>query len=140
RHLILPAGIVATGWPAVRDTCARVGIHFDPWQQEMNRALLAKDAEGFYAADTAVISICRQSGKTFDVGGVTFADSIINPGTTTVWTAHRFKVARESFNELKALASTPMMAPHVDPEAITTAAGNESIPFRNGSRIVFAAR
>jgi hypothetical protein len=140
RHLILPGGIVASGWPAVRDTCAKVGIHFDPWQQQLNRALLAKDAEGFYAADTAVISICRQSGKTFDVGGVTFADSIIHPGTTTVWTAHRFKVARESFNELRTLASSPKMAPHVDPDAITTAAGNEFIPFRNGSRIVFAAR
>lgn len=140
RHLILPAGIVATGWPAARDTCAKVGIHFDPWQQEMNRGMLAKEGSGFYAADTIVISICRQSGKTFDVGGVTFADSIVNPGTTTVWTAHRFKVARESFNELKSLATRPEMLPHIDPDAITTAAGNETIPFRNGSRIVFAAR
>lgn len=140
RHLVLPDGIVSTGWPAVRDTCARVGIHFDPWQQELNRAMLAKDDHGLYAADTVVMSICRQSGKTFDVGGIVFADSIIHPGTTTVWTAHRFKVARETFNELKALAVSPKMLPHIDPDAITTAAGNESIPFRNGSRIVFAAR
>lgn len=140
KHLILPDGIVASGWPAVRDTSARVGILYDPWQQDLNRAMLAKDADGLYAADTVGLSLCRQSGKTYDVGGVTFADSIIHPGTTTVWTAHRFKVARETFNELKALASSPKMSPHVDPEAITTAAGNECIPFRNGSRIVFAAR
>lgn len=140
RHFVLPEGIASTGWPAVRDTCASVGIGFDPWQAELNRALLAKDADGFYAADTAVISICRQSGKTYDVGGVTFAESIISPGTTTVWTAHRFKVARETFNQLRALATLPKMAPHVDPDAITTAAGNECIPFRNGSRILFAAR
>jgi hypothetical protein len=140
RHLVLPDGIVSTGWPAVKGVCAEVGIGFDPWQESLNRPMLAKDADGLYAADTIVMSICRQSGKTYDVGGVTFADSIIHPGTTTVWTAHRFKVARESFNELRALASSPQMAPHVDPDEITTAAGNEMIPFRNGSRIVFAAR
>jgi hypothetical protein len=38
------------------------------------------------------------------------------------------------------LAKSPKLAPHIDYDAITTAAGNESIPFRNGSRIVFAAR
>lgn len=140
RHLILPSGIVSSGWPACRDTSAQLGIHYDPWQQELNRALLAKDAQGLYAADTVVISICRQSGKTYNVGGVVFADSIIHPGTTTVWTAHRFKVSRESFNEMRAWARRPELAPHLDYDDITTAAGNECIPFRNGSRIVFAAR
>lgn len=140
RHLILPSGIVSSGWPAVRDTSERIGIRYDGWQQEFNRALLAKDAQGLYAADTAVLSICRQSGKTFDVGGVVFADSIITPGTTTVWTAHRFKVSRESFNEMRAWARRPEMAPHIEYDDITTAAGNECIPFRNGSRILFAAR
>lgn len=140
RHLIRPDGVVSTGWPAVRDTSSQVGIHYDPWQQDLNREMLAKDADGLYAADTVGLSMCRQSGKTYDVGGVCFADSIIHPGTTTVWTAHRFKVARESFDQLRAFARLPQMAPHVDPQAITTAAGNECIPFRNGSRILFAAR
>lgn len=140
RHLILPEGIVSSGWPAVRDTSQRIGIRYDEWQQDFNRALLAKDAQGLYAADTAVMSICRQSGKTFDLGGVVFADSIITPGTTTVWTAHRFKVSRESFNEMRAWARRPELAPHIEYDDITTAAGNECIPFRNGSRILFAAR
>lgn len=137
---VLPDGIVSSGWPAVRDTCRQVGIEFDAWQQDLNRAMLAKGADGLYAADTVGLSLCRQSGKTYDVGGVVFADSIINPGTTTVWTAHRFKVARESFDQLRSFARLPEMAPHIDSDEITTGAGNESIPFRNGSRIVFAAR
>lgn len=120
--------------------CERIGIIFDPWQRDLNRCLLAKSRDGLYAADTALLSIPRQVGKTFDVGGVVFADSIINPGTVTVWTAHRFKVARESFNEMRAWAKSPLLVPHIDYDAITTAAGNECIPFRNGSRIVFAAR
>jgi hypothetical protein len=140
RHLVLPSGIVASGWPSVRETCSGIGIVFDEWQQSFNRALLAKTADGLYAADTALMSICRQSGKTFDIGGVVFADSIIHPGTTTVWTAHRFKVSRESFNEMRAWAKRPELAAHIDYDDITTAAGNECIPFRNGSRILFAAR
>lgn len=140
RHVVLPDGIVSSGFPSAEATCRRIGIQFDPWQRDLNRCILAKDAEGLYAADAVVLSICRQSGKTYDIGGLVFADSIIHPGTTTVWTAHRFKVARESFNEMRAWAKSPRLAPHIDYDEITTAAGNECIPFRNGSRIVFAAR
>lgn len=140
RHLVLPDGIATSGFPAVEATCRQVGINFDEWQRELNRCILAKDEAGLYAADTVVISVCRQAGKTYDIGGLVFADSIIHPGTTTVWTAHRFKVARESFNELRAWAKSSLLAAHIDYDAITTAAGNECIPFRNGSRIVFAAR
>ncbi len=140
RHVVLPERIVSSGWPAVRETCRKIGILFDPWQQELNQGILAKGADGLYAADTVAISICRQSGKTYDIGGLVFADSLINPGTTTVWTAHRFKVARETFDALRAVARSPLLAPHIEYDDITTGAGNEVIPFRNGSRIVFAAR
>lgn len=140
RHVVLPEGIVSSGFPRVRETCRSIGITFDPWQEDLNRCLLAKTADGLYAADTAVLSIARQVGKTFDVGAVVFAECIAVPHTTVVWTAHRFKVARESFNELRSLAKSPKLVPHLDYDAITTAAGNETIPFRNGSRIVFAAR
>lgn len=126
--------------PAVRDTCAKIGLGFDAWQVDAAMAILAKDSAGLYAADTIVLSIPRQVGKTFLIGALVFADCIVNPGTTVVWTAHRFKVARETFNELHGIAKSPKLAPHIDPDDITTGAGNESIVFRNGSRIVFAAR
>jgi hypothetical protein len=93
-----------------------------------------------YAADTAVLSIARQVGKTYDVGAVAFALCIAISGLTVVWTAHRFKVSRESFNEMRAWAKRRQLAPHIEYDDITTAAGNECIPFRNDSRIVFAAR
>jgi phage terminase large subunit-like protein len=139
-HLVLPKGIVSDSFPSTRRVCQRIGILFDPWQADLNHCILAKARDGLYAADTVLLSIPRQVGKTFDVGGVVFADSIISPGATTVWTAHRFKVARESFNEMRAWAKSPLLAPHIDYDEITTGAGNECIPFRNGSRIVFAAR
>lgn len=140
RHLILPRGIQSSGFPSVRETCRAIGIEFDRWQQDLNRCLLAKDAQGLHAADTAVLSIARQVGKTYNVGAVAFAKCIGTPGLTVVWTAHRFKVARESFNEMRGWAKGRKLTPHVDYDDITTGAGNECIPFRNGSRIVFAAR
>jgi len=138
--VVLPAGIVSTGYPSVRETCRAVGITFDPWQNDLNRCILAKTEDGLLAADTVVLSIARQVGKTFDIGAIVFAVCIANPDTTVVWTAHRFKVSRETFNQLRALAKSPKLTPHIDYDAITTAAGNETIPFRNGSRIIFAAR
>lgn len=140
RHLVLPKGIRSSGFPAVRETCRSVGIGFDQWQQDLNKCLLAKNQHGLYAADTAVLSIARQVGKTYDIGAVAFALCIATPGLTVVWTAHRFKVARESFNEMRGWAKSPLLVPHIDFDDITTGAGNECIPFRNGSRIVFAAR
>jgi phage terminase large subunit-like protein len=140
RHVVVPDGVVATGFPSVQATCREIGIEFDSWQVDLNTLILAKDSTGQLAADTVAISIPRQVGKTFDVGAIVFAVCIINPGTTVVWTAHRFKVARETFDSLRAMARSVLLAPHINYDAITTAAGNETIPFRNGSRIVFAAR
>src|SRR5687768_15808354 len=99
RHVVLPAGIVSSGAPAIVSTCETVGIYLDRWQREACAAILGKDVTGSYAADIVVMSIARQVGKTFLVGAIIFADCIANPGTLTVWTAHRFKVARESFDE-----------------------------------------
>ena len=140
RHVVLPDGIVSSGFPAVDATCRQIGQLFDPWEVDLNRCILAKSSNGLYAADTVVLSIPRQVGKTWDIGALAFAACIISPGTTVVWTAHRFKVARETFNALKAIALSPALAPHIDPGDVYTAAGNESITFRTGSRIVFAAR
>ena len=137
---MVPEGIAATGFPAVEQTCKAIGVSFDPWQRELNRYILAKRSDGRYAAPQVALSIPRQVGKTWNVGALVFADSIINPGSTTVWTAQRFPVARETFDEMRALARSPLLARHIDSDDITTATGNECIPFRNGSRILFKAR
>jgi hypothetical protein len=140
RHVILPDGIVSSGFPSTFATCQQVGLDLDAWQRGIAKCILAKDASGDYAADTVVISIPRQAGKTYLIGALVFAECIKVPGTTVVWTAHRFKVSRETFNALKSIALSEKLAPHVDPDDIFSGAGNESIGFRNGSRIVFAAR
>ncbi|WP_244467325.1 terminase [Nocardia vulneris] len=133
-----PKGVVSTGWPAVRDTCGRLGLGFDGWQDGGGRLILAKRADGLYAADTVVISIPRQVGKTYLVGAIVFALCIIIPNLTVVWTAHRFKTAREVFSTMQGLARRKAMRPYV--ERVLRGAGDEAIEFRNGSRILFGAR
>lgn len=141
RHIVKPEDIVSTGWPAVRETCSTLSLRFDQWQDGAGRLILAKNVDGLYAADLVVISIPRQVGKTFLIGSIIFALCIIFPGLTVIWTAHRFKLARETFNSMRSMARRPGMFPHVDPKAgITTGAGNEAIVFRNTSRILFGAR
>jgi hypothetical protein len=51
-RLVLPEGIVSSSGPAVEATCGKLGLGFDPWQSELNRAIHAKTAGGTYAADT----------------------------------------------------------------------------------------
>lgn len=138
RHVIQPEGIVSTGWPAVRDTCARLGWGFDGWQDGAGRLILAKRGDGLYAADTVVISIPRQVGKTYLLAAIVFALCLISPGLTVIWTAHRFKTARETFDSMKGMARRKSVAPHI--ANIRNGSGEEAILFRDGSRILFGAR
>jgi hypothetical protein len=138
RHLVLPAGIVSTGWPSVRDTCANIGVGFDPWQDGAGRAILGKGADGLYAADAVVMSIPRQVGKTYLIGWLCFALCLIFPGLTILWTAHRYKTATETFASLRGMSQRRRVKPHIS--KVTQGAGDQVIYFRNGSRILFGAR
>lgn len=119
-------------------TSERLGITYDRWQDGMGRLALATRSDGLYAADTSLISICRQAGKTHWAGGMFFAKSLIQPGLTTIWTAHRLRTAKETFKSMKKMAGMSLVAPHV--ANIVNANGEEAIEFVNDSRILFGAR
>lgn len=140
RHVVLPAGIVSTGWPAVRQQCSELGIQFDPWQDGAGRAILAKRADGSYAASIGgvVISIPRQVGKTYLIGAIVFALCLLFPGLTVIWTAHRARTGNETFAAMQGMVRRRKIAPHILKVAL--AAGEEEIGFHNGSRILFGAR
>ena len=140
RHVILPKGIVTTGWPAVRDKCAEMGLTFDNWQDGFGRAILAKRADGKYAATIGGVaaSIPRQTGKTYTLGAIAFALCLLFPGLTVLWTAHRLKTAKETFKSMQSMANRRKINPYV--EQVFTGSGEEQILFRNGSRIMFGAR
>jgi len=140
RHVVRPSGIVSTGWPAVRDTCAKFGVIFDDWQIEATRLILAKRSDGTYACSIggAVMSIPRQVGKTYMVGAIVFALCLNTPGTTVLWTAHRLRTGNETFAKMRTFADRKAIKPHV--EQIFIGSGTGEIVFANGSRILFGAR
>jgi hypothetical protein len=119
-------------------TCRRLGWGFDRWQYDAGRLILAKRADGFYAADTTCISIPRQVGKTYLVACIIFALCLLKPGLTVIWTAHRKTTARETFDQFDGMAQRPKVAPHI--RQVLHGKGDEAIHFNNGSRILFGAR
>lgn len=140
RHVVIPDGIVSTGWPAVGATLTELGISFDDWQQGFAQLALSKTADGQYATSVGGIaaSIPRQVGKTYMIGWIVFALCIIHEGLTVVWTAHRSSTADETFDGMKSMATTPRMERHV--ERTPSNGSEQAIEFRNGSRVVFGAR
>lgn len=131
---------MSTGWPSVRGKCTDLGITFDGWQQGAGQVILAKRADGKYAATIGgvALSIPRQVGKTFLVGGIVFALCLLHPGLTVIWTAHRLRTAGETFDKMQGMARRAKIRPHVS--KIVLGSGEEEVRFGNGSRIMFGAR
>jgi hypothetical protein len=140
RHVVVPDGIVTTGYPAVRDKCKALGITHDEWQAGLGRLILGKRKDGKYAATIGgvVLSIPRQVGKTFLVGSIIVAMCLLFPGLTVLWTAHRTRTATETFGKMKGLTSRAKIKPFM--LTPRSANGEQEIRFRNGSRILFGAR
>ena len=138
RHVVAPTGIVSTSWPKVRDTCHRLGWGFDGWQDGSGKLILSKRSDGSYAADTIVISIPRQVGKTYLIACIIFALCLLEPGLKVIWTAHRKSTSAETFRQFDGMAKRPKVAPHI--RQVLRGKGDESIWFNNGSSIEFGAR
>ena len=140
RELVLPAGIAFSGWPDISKQCLALGIRFEAWQDGIGRAAFAKRKDGVYAASVGgvVMSIPRQVGKTYFVGGVAFAVCLLTPGSKVIWTAHHSNTADETFEAMSAMAQQLKVSPHV--RAVRSTNGQQRIIFRNRSRIEFGAR
>src|SRR5690554_4393587 len=140
KHLVRPSGIVTTGWGPVRRRCEALGIGFDAWQDGAGWLILAKRADGRYAATVGGVGISapRQVGKTYLVGGMTFALCIDQPDLTVIWTSHHARTAAETFLAMQGFARRPQIAPHI--RAVYRGSGGEEVLFRNGWRILFGAR
>lgn len=140
RHLVMPTGIVSTEYPRVETKLRQLRVPMDEWQRGIGRALLAKRADGLYACGIggAVLSIPRQTGKTYGIGWIVFALCLLKPDTLVIWTAHRTRTSDETFHSMDGMASRPSVAPYI--EKTTKGNGKQAIEFANGSRILFGAR
>lgn len=140
RHVILPEGIVTTAWPQVERQLRKMNTPLDEWQRGLCKAVVAKRVDGLYACGIggAVISIPRQSGKTYTIGALIFALCLANPDTLVLWSAHRARTHNETFQSMGSMADKAEIAPFV--KRVLTGAGTEAVEFANGSRILFGAR
>ena len=140
RHLVQPSGIAGSDFNLVNRAALRAGIRYDLWQQGFLYLLFAKREDGRYACGSggAVLSSCRQIGKTFMIGTAMFILCAGRQHTLVIWTAHHTRTSDETFNDLCELARNPTLARYVD--HIRRANGQQEIRFANGSRIMFGAR
>lgn len=140
RHVVLPDGIEATDWPLIERQLRRMETPLDEWQRGLGMAIFATREGGQYACGIggAVISIPRQTGKTYTVGALIFALCIAKPDTLVLWSAHRARTHNETFKTMGAMALRPAIAPFI--RRTLTGAGTEAVEFANGSRILFGAR
>lgn len=141
RKVVAPSDLVSTGWPAVRDTCRRrLGVSFDSWQDGAGRLILSKRSNGRLGAMIGGIgiSVARQVGKTYLIGGMAFGLAINRPGMLIIWSAHHSRTHGETFLAMQEFAKRSKVRPYI--LAVYTGSGDEEIRFRNGSRILFGAR
>lgn len=145
RHVLIPTGIVSTGWPAVERRCREFGIEFDEWQRGAGKVILGRRADGIYAATVGgiTLSIPRQVAKTFLVSRMLFALCTIYPGLQVVWTAHRTRTSTHTFRHLETLAKSKAAAKYMRVDrsnGVRTTNGEQELHFANESMIAFGAR
>lgn len=99
---------------------------------------LSLRADGEYAADTIVLSIPRQVGKTYLIACIIFALCLMKPGLLVIWTAQVKDTALQTFDQFFEMSQRPKVKAHL--LKILQGKGDESIIFKNGSKIEFGAR
>jgi hypothetical protein len=142
RHLVYPAGIVASSYPRIESRLADMAIRYDSWQSGAVRLILGRNAEDRYAATVGgvTMSLPRQVGKTFTIGSLLVALCVEYPGLRVVWTSHHLRTTTNTFRSMQSMVRRKRIFPHLAPNGIRTANGEQEIRFANGSIIMFGAR
>ena len=140
QKLVKPKGIVSSDFAMIDHAAVKAGIRFDLWQKGFLWLLFAKTENGKYACGSggAVLSSCRQIGKTFTVGNAIFILCAGRADTLVIWTAHHTRTSDETFADMCDMTHNPKLARYV--ENVRRANGQQEIRFTNGSRIMFGAR
>lgn len=142
RELVVPEGITTSVFPRVYRRLTDVGVTFDLWQQGFGTVALGCRTDGKYAATVGGVggSIPRQTGKTFTVGNILIGLCLEFPGLRAVWTSHHNRTTTNTFRSFQSMVRRKGIAPHLAPNGIRTANGEQEIRFSNGSIIMFGAR
>jgi hypothetical protein len=142
RHLVIPEGIVTSVYPKIEKRLNEAGVFFDPWQQGWGKVALGCRVDGKFAATIGgvVASVPRQVGKTFTIGHLLIGLALEYPGLRAIWTSHHNRTTTNTFRSFQGMVARKSIAPHLAPNGIRTANGEQEIRFTNGSIIMFGAR
>lgn len=140
KYLVVPTGIEKTEWPSVARQLDRMDWPLDEWQRNLCTVATGLRSDGMYACGVGglVLSIPRQVGKTYTVGGLVFALCMAKPNLLVLWTAHRARTHNETFRDMASRAESPSVKPFV--ANVRRSNGEQEVEFKNGSRILFGAR
>jgi len=118
----------------------QLGLHFDWHEEQTAKLILGKRADGLYATAeaSANLSLPRQTGKTFSVGGLVVSLCLLTPNTLALWTAHVLRTSNMTYSKMRLMCSRPQIRPFVD--HMRLANGEGEIGFTNNSKIMFGAR
>ena len=94
-----------------------------PLQQGLLTLILGRRADGTFAASVGgvVLSICRQTGKTFTVSSLVVILCTLIPDLTVIWTAHHNRTNSNTFDHVRTLVRNPALIGYLDHSAAPTA-------------------
>ena len=134
----VPGSTATAGGEAV-DLAASVGIDLDPEQRLMLDVMLAERADGSWAAFEFAVIQGRQNGKTAALEAAVLHDLFLRAVPRIVWTAHRFKTAEDTFEDVAALCDNyDHLRKRV--KRVHRAAARMSVVTTAGARMDFLAR
>lgn len=137
-HLWVPPHVTTSG-PEAADLAESAGLVLDGEQRLAINAILAEQANGYWAAFEAALIAARQNMKTALFLAVALFKLFLLQDRLTVWTAHEFSTAMEAFRDIQTLIDG---APHLSRKvkAINNTNGEEGIELISGARLIFRAR
>jgi len=127
-------------WPSVKDFLAGISIGFDRWQEGLAGLVLSTREDGVWAATVGgvILSIARQTGKTFVIRWIVFALCCMTPGLKVIWTAHHSQTSDKTMDEYKSMAKSKAGKRFI--AKIVDGHDEQTVTFTNGSTIEFGSR
>lgn len=144
RHV--PDSKVGDFGPEITDMMGLFGVELDPVQVAAAADLSGFDSRGKWVSLESGVVEARQNGKTAGcVLPVTLFDLFHLPPDRICWTAHRFKTARDTFENLFGSDEAPGLidrAPEYGRKIrrINRSHGEEAVMLKSGATLDFLAR
>jgi hypothetical protein len=114
-----------------------VGMDLFPWQREILSESARLTGDRWSAFEVGAI-VPRQSGKSFLIVARALAGALLYGEKLTVYSAHEYRTAMETWRLMRSLCESDALARHV--KQVRVVAGGETVEFNNGARFKMIAR